>query len=41
MAALQRLKQEQLENIIDAFDARQDLHQGDVMLNEGDTVRKG
>ncbi len=33
------LKQEQMENILDRFDAREELMQGDTILNQGDVVR--
>ncbi len=32
------LKQEQIENILDRFDARSELMQGETILNQGDLV---
>ncbi|GLC48322.1 hypothetical protein PLESTB_000083500 [Pleodorina starrii] len=34
------LKQEQMENILDRFDAREELSQGDTILNQGDMLEK-
>ncbi|PNW86201.1 hypothetical protein CHLRE_02g076900v5 [Chlamydomonas reinhardtii] len=34
------LKQEQMENILDRFDAREELMQGDTILNQGDMLEK-
>jgi hypothetical protein len=33
------LKQEQMENILDRFDAREEMAQGETVLNQGDLVR--
>lgn len=38
LPAFKTLKQEQMENILDRFDAREELHQGDVIMQQGDTV---
>lgn len=36
---LQGLKQEQMEQVLDRFDARQELSKDHVILNQGDLVR--
>lgn len=38
LTAFKKLKQEQMEHIFDRFEARQELYQGDVVLNHGDLV---
>lgn len=38
LPAFKRLKQEQMEHILDRFDARQELYQGAVVLRQGDLV---
>ncbi|MEW5320291.1 MAG: hypothetical protein WDW38_011373 [Sanguina aurantia] len=40
LPAFKALKQEQMENILDRFDAREELHQGDVIMQQGDTIEK-
>ncbi len=39
LPAFRGLKQDQMENILDRFDARSELMQGETILNQGDLVR--
>ena len=41
MPHLKGLKQEQMEQILDRFDAREEVTEGHVVLNQGDFVSLG
>lgn len=38
---LKGLKQEQMEQILDRFDAREEVFESDVIVKQGDLVRDG
>ncbi len=39
LPAFKAMKQEQMEHILDRFDARQELYEGDEVLKQGQEVR--
>uniref|UniRef100_A0A383VZL0 cGMP-dependent protein kinase n=1 Tax=Tetradesmus obliquus TaxID=3088 RepID=A0A383VZL0_TETOB len=40
LPAFKKLKQEQMEHIFDRFEARQELYQGDTIVNQGEPIEK-
>ncbi|WIA31049.1 hypothetical protein OEZ86_001080 [Tetradesmus obliquus] len=40
LPAFKKLKQEQMEHIFDRFEARQELYQGDTIVNQGELIEK-
>lgn len=40
LPAFSKLKQEQMEHVLDRFDAREELHSGNIVLNQNDAIEK-